>query len=343
MNPAAAAPSSACANSGPLLRKTCSLTITSRIAAAKPPPSASVNSGPASAPGGGPAARLPARPARHGQAAARARSGRGRSRSRARSDRRPRRSRPRPRARTTCGQPRRSGPATHRGRTGRCPARYPRAKKLAANPRTDAISAQKNSSSPSKRRSWSSVRKISAPAVNASATRSWICAATRTALPVCLPVRLALGDRPRKQLLDRPEEHRDRDEHHRPEHDDPAVLLAVESVGGEREEEVGENAGRADCDRQQRRRAPVFAQRRPLAPSSIARKLPGEVPAYDQLSHCLSLRVTSGRPFQSPRHSSKCRWQPEALPVSPTAPICCPTSMRSPTSNLGERFMCAYM
>ena len=67
---------------------------------------------------------------------------------------------------------------------------------------------------------------------------------------------LALGDRAREQLLDRPKQDRDRHEDRRPQDDHLAVVHLVEDVGGEREVDVGEQARRADPDREQSGRAP---------------------------------------------------------------------------------------
>ena len=76
-----------------------------------------------------------------------------------------------------------------------------------------------------------------------------------------------LGDRAREQLLDRPLQGRDEDEHRRPQHGDLAVVLPGELVRGEREVEVGDQPGEPDADREQARAAAVARRLARLAAS----------------------------------------------------------------------------
>ena len=62
-----------------------------------------------------------------------------------------------------------------------------------------------------------------------------------------LVARLPVGDRAREQLLDRPEEDRDRHEDGRPQDDDLAVGRPLEVVRGEREVDVGQEPRRPDA------------------------------------------------------------------------------------------------
>ncbi len=71
------------------------------------------------------------------------------------------------------------------------------------------------------------------------------------------PARVALGDRARQQLLHRPVQHRHGDEHRRPQQRDAAVLGLGQVVRGQREVAVGDQPGRPDAERQQRRTALV--------------------------------------------------------------------------------------
>src|SRR4051794_32431579 len=58
------------------------------------------------------------------------------------------------------------------------------------------------------------------------------------------------GDRAREQLLDRPVDHRDDHEHHRPQQRDALVVDVVERVGGDGEVGERDDARRRDADRQ---------------------------------------------------------------------------------------------
>ena len=86
-----------------------------------------------------------------------------------------------------------------------------------------------------------------------------------------VPARAAFGDRAREQLFDRPVDHRDDHEHHRPQHVDPLGRFFAEHVARDREVRERQQARRGDPDRQDPRAAAVGARVR----SSAARRLRG--------------------------------------------------------------------
>src|SRR4029453_13633639 len=84
-------------------------------------------------------------------------------------------------------------------------------------------------------------------------------------------------------------------------------------------------------------------RRRPGAPPR--RERPSAGPPQLHLSHFLSCLVTERMKSPPPYHpggdhSSKWRWQPEALPVSPTSPIRCPVLTLSPSETSALRLRC---
>ena len=86
--------------------------------------------------------------------------------------------------------------------------------------------------------------------------------ASARASPCCgAAARAAFGDRAREQLFDRPIDHRDDHEHHRPQNVEPLRRFFAEHVAGDREVRERQQAGRGDPDRQDPRAAAVGALR----------------------------------------------------------------------------------
>ena len=77
--------------------------------------------------------------------------------------------------------------------------------------------------------------------------------------------RVAVGDGARQQLLHRPVEHRDGDEHSRPQQRDVPVLVLRQRMAGQREVGEGDQPGDADPHREDRGAAAVAARARWLS------------------------------------------------------------------------------
>ena len=90
---------------------------------------------------------------------------------------------------------------------------------------------------------------------------------------------VAVRDRSRQQLLDRPVEHRDGDEDRGPEQRDAAVVGLAQRVRGEREVGVGDEAGGADPQRQDRRAPSVGAGEASAASGRLGRRARSAYPS----------------------------------------------------------------
>ena len=92
-----------------------------------------------------------------------------------------------------------------------------------------------------------------------SAKLAWISIGTRSRV-LRAAARAAFGDRAREQLFDRPVDHRDDHEHHRPQNVEPLRRFFAQHVAGDREVRERQQAGRGDPDRQDPRARAVAGE-----------------------------------------------------------------------------------
>ena len=180
----------------------------------------------------------------------------------------------RPRARTTSGRSTPRAAERRRARTAGCPPGSPGRR---SSPRTRGPRRPGSSRASRCRRAGrpgSGPRSARAAAAKAAASAGWIVAATRSVRADRLAAGLTLGDRPREELLDRPEKDRDRARRPRTKGRPPRRTACwLEVVRGEREVDVGEHARRPDPDREH----PAERPNRLVSAGCLARHRVGDV------------------------------------------------------------------